>query len=193
MKKKNILIALIVFFSVILFLYSIFLFSYFNIGPDRLMPNKCLLTSGLSCHAKMTTIGITMRIINSLGQDIQNIKLAFAKCPDEDGIASGPVTLANGESGNYTIICTNVLRGAKILTDMTFNYTSADNQKTQSVTGVLNHNIENPILSFSERFKKIFIPYIPILISLGLVIIIIVLSILPILLHKENLKNKKKK
>ena len=126
-----------------------------------------------------------MKIANNLGQDIQNIKLSFAKCLDEDGISSGPVTLANGESGKYVATCTNPFSGSKISTSLHFNYTTAGNLNIESVNGSLIQRVESSTI---PSFSDIFLKYRHFLV---LIVIISIIFVLSILLHKENLKFKK--
>ena len=186
MNKKNVLIVLIVVFSVILLLYAKWFVINVIFPPHRNIPNKCHLTSGLSCvDAQVYSKGIIMRITNSLGYDIQNITLSYTKCVDEDGVASGRTILVNGQTSTYSINCSKRMIGKKSSTNLHFNYTITNNMTSKSVSGVLIQRVEAPAI---PTFGEIFVASFPYLVFIVLVTALIVLSKM---LKKENLKNKK--
>ena len=119
---------------------------YFGVlSPGKLLPNKCLLQSGITCtDAKVSISDITVKITNSLGKDLQAINFTVAGCDSvaTQGIASGPLQLLNGESGLFTITCDVPLSGAKFSSDTFFNYTLTEQDISHSVSGSLIQKIE---------------------------------------------------
>jgi len=159
MKRNNLLIILII---LIVFSILILFLNVASFGPDRLLPNKCILTSGLSCDdIKVTSSGIMIKITNSLGYELHSIKLSFEKCTDEDGIAAGPKELPNGGSSTYTMECNLPIRGPKLTTKLHLYATSAI--ENVSVSGVIIQIIEDPILSIWDRWDRLKIRFINII------------------------------
>ena len=71
---------------------------------------RCILQPGISClDYKVTANQILFVLQNSLGYDISSITIAVANC----GAGTGPVTLANGGIGIYTIACASEIKGTK--------------------------------------------------------------------------------
>jgi len=75
------------------------------ISPSRFLPEKCILSPGFACEdMTVTSMGITFLVKNAAGIDATNFAVESVAefCPD---IASGPVTLRDGQSAQYTINC----------------------------------------------------------------------------------------
>jgi len=80
--------------------------AYFGVlSPDRFLPEKCTLPSGIVCaDHSATTSQITLVIQNSQGFAMSTVSVAVngTGC---DATGTGPVTLANGDTGTYVISC----------------------------------------------------------------------------------------
>ena len=139
--------------AILVVLVAIGALAYFGVlSPDRLLPNKCILASGISCDdAKVTANGITVKLTNSLGQDLQNAELhSYGTCIHGVVAGNGDLTnftgatsLSNGQSSSYTITCATALSGTKYSGDITFNYTSIDSGIRHSMKGNLIQKIES--------------------------------------------------
>ena len=92
--------------AILVVLVAIGALAYFGVlSPDRFLPAKCILQSGIMCvDHKVTPTIITVRITNSLGYDISSITMKAGGC----GTDTTPAALANGESGTYDITCAEI-------------------------------------------------------------------------------------
>ena len=135
--------------AILVVLVAIGALAYFGVlSPDRLLPNKCLITSGLSCDdAKVSRNQIQMKLTNSLGQDMKDIEVHNYGCLDTAGPGiyhncSGQSLLNNGQSATWTCTCTAALSGTKYSNAIGFKYTSIESGISHVVNGTLIQRIE---------------------------------------------------
>ena len=92
--------------AILVVLAAIAALAYFGVlSPDRFLPDKCQLPSGIAClDSRLTTSGATLVIQNALGFDMTGITVSVngTGCSGSD---SSPSTLANGVQGTYDISC----------------------------------------------------------------------------------------
>ncbi len=126
--------------AILVVLVAIGALAYFGVlSPDRFLPNKCVMQSGLACLDFKATPGIiTVRITNSLGWAIEAITVSAGQC----GTSSSTPTLANGATANYDITCTTALTGPKYDGQLNVSYTQTDSQITHKNIGQLTTKIE---------------------------------------------------
>ena len=112
--------------AILVVLVAVGALAYFGVlSPDRFLPSKCTLSAGLACvdhkvaNDAVTASGgkIQFRITNSLGYDIDTILVKVGECGDsakttaccaaDTALVSSPnpLTLPNGESGNFIVVC----------------------------------------------------------------------------------------
>ena len=113
---------------------------YFGaLSPDKQLPDKCILQSGISCAAfKATADDITISIQNYLGYDIDNIIVTASDC----GTSSTPSSLVNRAQGTYTINCEPKLSGSRYTGQLEISYRVIETQLTQTNFGSIRTKIE---------------------------------------------------
>ena len=130
--------------AILVVLVAIGALAYFGVlSPDKFLPSKCLLQSGIAClEHKATPTDIQVVLQNSLGDDLTAVSVTIPGCnPVETTVGTG--TLANGEkSPSVLITCTPPgLTGSKFSGAMYVNYTSSNNIRHAN-TGQLTARIE---------------------------------------------------
>jgi len=89
--------------AILVVLAAIAALAYFGVlNPDRFLPEKCTLPSGLAClDFKGDTSGITLIIQNSLGNDISGVTVTVngTGCA---GQTSSAVNMTNGAKNTFT-------------------------------------------------------------------------------------------
>ena len=137
--------------AILVVLVAIGALAYFGVlSPDKLLPNKCLMTSGLSCDdARVSRNSIQMKLTNSLGQDLKDINMHNYGCINTaipvTGIphnCTGPSSLNNGQAATWTCTCTAGLGGTKYSSSVGFYYTSIDSNIAHAVNGTIIQRIE---------------------------------------------------
>ena len=126
--------------AILVVLVAIGALAYFGVlSPDRFLPAKCILQSGIMCvDHKVTPAIITVRITNSLGYDISSITMKAGGC----GTDTTPAALANGESGTYDITCGTPLTGSKYNNQLNLTYTVTETSISHNNVGQLTTRIE---------------------------------------------------
>ena len=92
--------------AILVVLAAIGALAYFGVlSPDRFLPEKCTLQSGMACTDFTWTSadGFTLKIQNSGGFDMTDVNVSLVQ--DNDGdchqAGQGPTSLADGESAFY--------------------------------------------------------------------------------------------
>ena len=128
--------------AILVVLAAIAALAYFGVlSPDRFLPEKCQLPSGIAClDSRLTTSGATIVIQNSLGIDMTSITVTVngTGC---SASSSSPATLNNGEQGTYTISCTPA-SGARFSGDLDIAYTNAETSLAHQARGELVKRVE---------------------------------------------------
>jgi len=95
--------------AILVVLAAIGALAYFGVlSPDRFLPEKCTLPSGVACldFNYASGIGITMRIQNSGGFDMTGVSIVVSGTGCSNVTATGQATLADGEQQSYIASCT---------------------------------------------------------------------------------------
>ena len=105
--------------AILVVLAAIAALAYFGVlSPDRFLPEKCTMPSGLAClDFKADASTITLIIQNSLGQDINNVGMNISSC---SGNFTGSGSLTNGAQATYNISCSP--SSGKFRGTIQFNY-----------------------------------------------------------------------
>ena len=126
--------------AILVVLAAIAALAYFGVlSPDRFLPAKCTLQSGIAClDHKATATTVEVVIQNSLGYDLSAITVKAGDC----GTSSSPAALSNGDKGTYTITCATPLSGSKYNAQLNVSYTITDTGLTHVNIGQITTRIE---------------------------------------------------
>ena len=127
--------------AILVVLVAIGALAYFGVlSPDRFLPSKCVLQSGIACiDHKATATQVQVVVQNSLGYDLSSVVVKAGSC----GVDSdGPLTLANGEKGTYTITCSPALTGSKYNQQLNVSYIVTDTGISHNNAGQITTRIE---------------------------------------------------
>ena len=129
--------------AILVVLAAIGALAYFGVlSPDRFMPEKCTLPSGVAClDFTASQTQVVMRIQNSAGFDMSNV---VVQVQDSNGTvncaASGDTTLTNGETDTYT--CAGTFTPGKLKSTVSLQYTNAQTGLSHTKTGELIAKVE---------------------------------------------------
>jgi len=133
--------------AILVVLVAIGALAYFGVlSPDKFLPSKCVLPSGIAClDHKADTSGVSLVIQNGMGYDIEDISMDIEgcvgdlTCTNTDG--DGDCTkLNNGEKDTYSVSCT--LSGTKFSGDVSVGYKITDTGLSHNKTGTITTKIE---------------------------------------------------
>ena len=126
--------------AILVVLVAVGALAYFGVlSPDKFLPAKCTLQSGIAClDHKATASQVQIVLQNSLGYDISSITVKAGSC----GTSSSPATLANGEKGTYTITCSPALLGSKYNAQVNVSYTIIETGLSHNNLGQITTRIE---------------------------------------------------
>ncbi|MBI4144801.1 hypothetical protein HY493_01185 [Candidatus Woesearchaeota archaeon] len=125
--------------AILVVLAAIAALAYFGVlSPDRFLPEKCTLPSGLAClDSTLTTSGATIVVQNSLGFGMSNVTLSLsdtaATCVASSAVTA---TINNGEQATFTIACTPTLN-AKYKGTLSASYINSDTGLAHTLSGEL--------------------------------------------------------
>ena len=126
--------------AILVVLAAIAALAYFGVlNPDRFLPEKCTLPSGLACLDYKASNGTSMTLIiqNSLGVDISGIQIGIngTGCVPTNQ-TTGATSLINGVKGTYVFTCAGASSG-KFNGVVSFTYTNQDTSLTHTKFGQL--------------------------------------------------------
>lgn len=127
--------------AILVVLVAVGALAYFGVlSPDKFLPAKCTLQSGIACvDHKVTSTTVTVRITNSVGYDLSAITVKAGGC----GTDSSTPTLANGNSATYTITCGSALTsGSKYNAQLNVTYTITDTGISHNNQGQITTRVE---------------------------------------------------
>ena len=121
--------------AILVVLAAIAALAYFGVlSPDRFLPEKCTLPSGIAClDSRYTGTAIEMVVQNGQGFDMTNISVSIdgTGCAGTDS-TSGP-TLTNGQQATYSITCSPT--SGKFKGTVTVDYTNQETGMEHSKVG----------------------------------------------------------
>lgn len=128
--------------AILVVLVAIGALAYFGVlSPDKFLPNKCTLSSGIACldhKADLTLNEVTVVIQNSLGYDISLISVSASDCTDD----STPAGLVNGAKGTYVMTSCTFASTSKYSGDVNVSYTNTGTSITHKNQGRIVTKIE---------------------------------------------------
>jgi hypothetical protein len=121
--------------AILVVLAAIGALAYFGVlSPDRFLPEKCTLPSGIACldHKYEAGTGIQMSIQNGAGFDMTGVSVSVngTGCVGSD---NSTAALTNGQKATFTISCTPT--SGKFKGDVTVAYTNQATSMTHSKIG----------------------------------------------------------
>lgn len=92
--------------AILVVLVAIGALAYFGVlSPDRFLPSKCVLQSGIACvDHKATSTQLVVRVQNSLGYDLTITELKGGGCTAQTGLTQ---SFPNGGGYTATLTCAN--------------------------------------------------------------------------------------
>ena len=125
--------------AILVVLVAIGALAYFGVlSPDRFLPNKCVLQSGIAClDNKATATALNVYMQNSLGQDVTITDLKAQQCTAQSGLS---VSFANGGTYTANMVCANA--GTKYNGQFNVTYSNAATLITHTNVGQVTTRIE---------------------------------------------------
>jgi len=138
--------------AILVVLAAIAALAYFGVlSPDRFLPEKCTMPSGVAClDFSSTVVGataapgtITISLQNAAGFDMKtttatlsSVDATLGCTPDDGNTTAG--TLNNGVKDMYQIYCTTLPpTGSKLKAVLTMNYVNSETNLPHSKVGEL--------------------------------------------------------
>jgi hypothetical protein len=125
--------------AILVVLAAIAALAYFGVlSPDRFLPEKCTLPSGVAClDFTGTAATVTLVIQNSAGFDMQSVSVYVNSTTDNFGCtAAGDTTLTDGEKDTYTCT-TGGLDSGKFKGTLSIAYVNAQTTMSHVKSGEL--------------------------------------------------------
>ncbi len=126
--------------AILVVLAAIAALAYFGVlSPDRFLPEKCTLPSGVAClDFTGTASAVTLVIQNSAGFDMQTVVVAInSTTSNAPCTAAGDTTLTDGEKDTYTCTPSPALASGKFKGTLNINYLNAQTGMTHLKSGEL--------------------------------------------------------
>ena len=126
--------------AILVVLVAVGALAYFGVlSPDKFLPSKCVLQSGIAClDHKVTSTQVQVVIQNSLGFDLTSVIVKAGGCG-----ASSAISLPNGEkSPTIAITCAAPLIGSKYNQNVNVSYTVTDTGISHNNVGQITSRIE---------------------------------------------------
>ncbi len=121
--------------AILVVLAAIGALAYFGVlSPDRFLPEKCTLPSGIAClDFRYSGSAIEMSIQNGAGFDMTNVSVEVngTGCTATDSTTQP--TLTNGQKATYSVTCSP--SSGKFKGDVIFDYTNQATGMPHSKTG----------------------------------------------------------
>lgn len=128
--------------AILVVLAAIGALAYFGVlSPDRFLPEKCTLPSGVACldFTYVAGTGISMRIQNSAGFDMSDVSVTVTGSSNAGTctgtVASGATTLADGIADTYVANCVPI--PGKFKGTITLNYINSQTLMNHTKSGEL--------------------------------------------------------
>jgi len=128
--------------AILVVLAAIAALAYFGVlSPDRFLPEKCTLPSGMAClDFRYTGTGFELVIQNSAGFDMSGITVGIDGAGCVANASSGSTTLTNGQKDTYTVTCSPT--AGKFKGDINVLYTNQQTGMVHTKTGELIAKVE---------------------------------------------------
>lgn len=123
--------------AILVVLAAIAALAYFGVlSPDRFLPEKCTLPSGIACiDFRYTGTAIEMSIQNGQGFDMNSISVLVNGTGCNAANSGGSATLVNGQKDTYSITCSPT--SGKFKGAVTVNYVNQETSMAHTKVGEL--------------------------------------------------------
>ena len=124
--------------AILVVLVAIGALAYFGVlSPDKFLPSKCTLQSGIAClDNKATATSLSIVVKNSLGYDVTIDAVKAQQCTAQANLG----TLSNSGQATYTLVCVNA--GSKYNGQVNVTYTNTDTAVQHTNQGQVTTKIE---------------------------------------------------
>ena len=121
--------------AILVVLAAIVALAYFGVlSPDRFLPEKCNLPSGIDClNPKYSGTAIEMVIKNGGGFDMSGVSVTVDGTGCNAADTTSQTTLINGQQATYTITCSP--SSGKFKGDITVAYTNQETSVVHAMIG----------------------------------------------------------
>jgi len=127
--------------AILVVLVAVGALAYFGVlSPDKFLPSKCVLQSGIAClDHKATSTTVSVVIQNSLGYDLDTVEIAAEGCGK-----SSTFNLVNGQKTSPAIVitCDAPLTGSKYNGALNVSYTITETGLSHVNQGTITTKIE---------------------------------------------------
>lgn len=124
--------------AILVVLAAIGALAYFGVlSPDRFLPEKCTLPSGIACldfTYTDATDTFTLSVQNAMGVDMETVSLNLSDCGAD---TNGDPDMADGEQVLFTVTCAPAPSSGKFKSVITLTYTNEQTGLTHVKTGEL--------------------------------------------------------
>ncbi len=131
--------------AILVVLVAVGALAYFGVlSPDKFLPAKCTLQSGIAClDHTATASGVDVVIQNSLGYDLGSVSVKAGSCGDypTTALSTGSATLANGAKQQYHIPC-NLAAVTKYNAQLNVSYTITETGLSHNNLGQITSRVE---------------------------------------------------
>lgn len=131
--------------AIMVVIVAISALAYFGVlNPDRFLPSKCVLQSGIACmDHKAQDFGpgngeVNVVLKNSLGYDMTSVSVTASRCT---GTASQSL-LTNGGQKTFTPNGCTLVSGQKYNGELNVSYTNADTGISHKMQGTITTKVE---------------------------------------------------
>jgi uncharacterized protein (UPF0333 family) len=127
--------------AILVVIAAIAALAYFGVlNPDRYLPEKCTLPSGIAClDSTGSTSQILLRLQNAAGFDMTSVTIELIGAASDGGnvacTLAGGNSLTNGAADTAT--CTGTISAGKLSAPVELNYTNQQTTLSKSVRGDL--------------------------------------------------------
>ena len=132
--------------AILVVLVAVGALAYFGVlSPDKFLPAKCTLQSGITCiDHKATATSLVVVLQNSLGFDISLDKISATQCPPIGTGVAGSVQASLSNGGKYTGTLTPCVNsGSKYSGELNVTYTITDTQVQHTNRGDITTRVES--------------------------------------------------
>ena len=124
--------------AILVVLVAIGALAYFGVlSPDRFLPSKCQLPSGIACvDHRADATGVQVVLLNGMGFDATSVVVSVGQCGLMSPSAGGDNILQNGEQETFTATCT-LTPGSKFSQSFGVSYTNQNTGLPHSLNGTV--------------------------------------------------------
>jgi len=141
--------------AILVVLVAIGALAYFGVlSPDKFLPAKCQLPSGIACTdfkvaagATPTTGTVDIVLRNGLGFDMgsdlnDDFRVAVSGCTGDYIVSTDTVELSNGKQKTFEITACSISAGTKFSGELNVSYVNKDTGLSHKVQGTITGRVE---------------------------------------------------